>query len=176
MQKYSSRAGALSAAWLSAFALCQWPVATADTILLLFSCNFDKIHVTFINYRIAMREYYIVYDRKEREELQESKDPFAIPEGARVGDEYVVPFEHPKKGTVEITIYLMEDEAEKMARFIKTSDAVLLTRKSRDTANKIFVNVKRYPPSAMGNVRLLRYDDVREAIAAVYRIKDSPAS
>lgn len=101
--------------------------------------------------------------------MQENKDPFAIPEGATIGDEYKVLFSHPKKGDIEITIYLMEDEQGKMVRFINTSDAVVLTRKSRETANKIFVGVKRYPFSAIGNKRLLRYDDVREAIAAVHR-------
>lgn len=120
----------------------------------------------------------MVYDRKEREESLQESDPFAIPEGLTIGDTYKVPFSHPKKGEVEITIFIKEGDGKgQPMRCIKHGDAVLLTRKSRDTASEMFKGIRHYTFKFMGNVKLLRYDDVREAIAAAHRpIKDSPAS
>ncbi len=113
----------------------------------------------------------IVYEEKEREEklTPDKGDPFAIPEGLQIGDEYKVPFDHPKEGQVEITIYIKEGEQGLPMRHINISHAVLLTRRSRETASKMIANVKRYKFDFMGNVQLLRYDDLREAIAAAHR-------
>lgn len=107
----------------------------------------------------------------------QERDPFAIPDGMEIGDEYEVPFEHPKKGEVQITVFVMEGDKEgELMRYINTGDAVLLTKKSRDTATKMLKDVKQYRFQFMGNVKLVRYDSVIAAIAAAYRpIKDSHA-
>jgi hypothetical protein len=110
--------------------------------------------------------------------LQEEKeDPFAIPRGKEIGDEYIVPFKHPKEeGDVPITIYLKEGDKGEPMRYVNMSHAVLLTKKSRDTAIRMLKAVKRYKFEFMGNVQLVRYDDVKSAIAAANRPMDKGSS
>ena len=103
---------------------------------------------------------------------QDKEDPFAIPNGLEIGDEYKVPFGHPKEGNIEITIHILQEyEGGPPIRFVNVSHAALLTKKSRETAGKIIKGVKRHDFSFVGNAKLVRYDDVREAIAAAHRPK-----
>lgn len=111
----------------------------------------------------------MVYDRKEREESLQERDPFAIPEGAQIGDNYKVPFNHPKEGDVELTIFIKEGNEGEPVRYMNTADATRLAKKSRETVKEMLSGVKRYRFHYMGNVRLVRYDDIIVVIAAANR-------